>query len=75
MENQPTDLMSKVEGEKLKRKEKIADINRMINFLNTSDQYDDLGKDLDEFSEKLSKRVKKYASDGPTEVIIGDSYK
>ena len=74
MEKQP-DLMDKVESEKLKRKEKIENMNRMIQFLTTSDQYDELGKDIDEFNAKLSKRVEKYASNGPTDVIIGDNYK
>ena len=71
MEKQPTNLTDKVENEKLERKEKISDIIRMINFLNTSEQYDELGKDLDEFSEKLSKRVGKYKTE-MTEVEIGD---
>lgn len=74
MENQSLNVVKSVEGRSLKIKEKIHEINKMIEYLSASDQDKDLEMNLNEFHEKLSKMVAKY-SDNPINVKIGSYYK
>jgi hypothetical protein len=63
MEKQPIGLVEKVEEKRLKRKEKIYEINKMINSLTISDQRDNLDMCLNKFHEKLHKMMDELQTD------------